>query len=121
MPIRIRQLTVTDEDLRRFWPKVDPPNSDGCTLWNAGIQGAMGYGSFHLNGRDVSAHRVAWEAYMGDIPPGLFLDHVWDLGCRSPLCVWIGHLELVTQAENERRKWAAIRARTRARLALVAA
>lgn len=112
MPIRIRQLTVTDEDMVRFWPKVDEPNADGCTLWNAGLGGTGRYGVFTLNGRTVMAHRVAWEYFMGDIPPGLFLDHSYELGCRSKACVWIGHLEVVTQAENERRKWAVIRAKT---------
>jgi hypothetical protein len=116
MAIRFRQLTVTDEDMARFWPKVDEPNADGCTLWNAGIVGSQGYGAFTLQNRKVYAHRVAWEYFMGDIPQGFELDHVYEAGCRSAACVWIGHLELVTRAENERRKWAAIRARTRAQL-----
>ncbi|MXM65527.1 hypothetical protein GR925_19230 [Streptomyces sp. HUCO-GS316] len=118
MPIHFRQLTVTDEDMARFWPKVAEPDENGCTLWTAGTRGHMGYGSFMLNGRMVMAHRVAWEYFMGDIPPGLVVDHVYEAGCRSPRCVWIGHLEVVTQAENERRKWAAIKARTRAQLSL---
>ncbi|MGW5568489.1 HNH endonuclease signature motif containing protein [Streptomyces tendae] len=102
------QLTLTDEDLERFLSKVDPPNSDGCTLWNASTYGG-GYGQFKINRRSFVAHRVAWIIQHGAIPEGLEIDHVWARGCRSKACVNIAHLEAVTGAENARRREAALR------------
>ncbi|MFD8175004.1 HNH endonuclease signature motif containing protein [Streptomyces sp. NPDC059709] len=115
MPLRIRQLTVTDADLERFWPQVAAPDENGCTLWT-GITYNGEYGRFRIGRHQYVAHRVAWEAYMGDIPEGYTLDHVYAWGCRSKLCVWIGHLEPVTQAENNRRRCAVIKAKARAGL-----
>ena len=46
------------------------------------------------------AHRVAWEDARGPIPDGLTIDHL----CRVRNCVNVEHLELVTIAENNRRK-----------------
>lgn len=42
------------------------------------------------------AHRVAFELWVGEIPPGLVLDHT----CRVRHCVAPEHLEAVTQVEN---------------------
>lgn len=67
----------------------------GCHLWTGRLD-RDGYG------RDGSrqAHRVAWEATHGQIPPGLELEHT----CRQRRCIRVAHLELVTRGENERRK-----------------
>ncbi|MEU6616702.1 HNH endonuclease signature motif containing protein [Streptomyces parvus] len=102
------QLVLTDEDLARFLEKIDPPNIDGCTLWNAS-KFAGGYGQFKLKGRSVLAHRVAWTLRHGPIPDELELDHVYLRGCRSKLCVNTDHLEPVTSEENARRAAAALR------------
>lgn len=53
------------------------------------------------------AHIAAWEAEHGRIEPGMELDH----GCRRRHCVALHHLELVTRAENEKRKSWRYRAR----------
>lgn len=105
------QLALTDRDISRFLEKIDPPNIDGCTLWNAS-KFAGGYGQFKLKGRSVLAHRVAWTLQHGTIPDDMVLDHVYLRGCRSKSCVNTAHLELVTQEENARRAAAAERWRT---------
>ncbi len=46
------------------------------------------------------AHLVAWIAVHGPIADGLELDHL----CRRRNCRALHHLELVTRAENEKRK-----------------
>ena len=49
--------------------------------------------------------REVYELYRGPIRNGLHLDHL----CRVRSCVNPDHLEPVTQAENNRRAWAANR------------
>lgn len=94
---------LTDELMqRRFWYKVADPDENGCTLWT-GRADRSGYGSFRLAGRECKAHVVAYTYLIGPVPPGLELDHVWEQGCRSKLCVRADHLEPVTHSENMRR------------------
>lgn len=83
----------------RFWAKVDV---GVCWLWTGSTNGNS-YGRFSLDGRMVPAHRWAYEALVGPIPPGLQIDHL----CRVPLCVNPDHLEPVSQADNKRRRWVA--------------
>ncbi|MFE3516670.1 hypothetical protein [Streptomyces sp. NPDC059166] len=92
---------LTEEDWSRFLDKVDPPNEDGCLLWNASAP--TGYGQFFINKRPYQAHRVSYTVLVGTIPQGLELDHSFAKGCRSKLCVFPGHLEPTTHAENVRR------------------
>lgn len=119
MPIRIKSLHETDvslDDMWRFSKNVSDPDENGCLLWAGNSAG--GYGRFSVSGRGHVAHRVAYTFWIGTIPDGMFLDHVYDLGCRSKLCVNVLHLEPVTHSENELRKHAAIRARRALRAAV---
>jgi len=81
---------------RRFWSKVQPVD-DGCWLWRSASNGR--YGVFWLGGRNVSAHRLAYEWLWGKIPSELQIDHL----CRNRLCVNPLHLEAVTSPVNVRR------------------
>lgn len=72
--------------------------TDGCWFWVGGLN-AQGYGQMSVMGRQVGAHRIAWELYRGEIPPTLTIDHL----CRNPLCVNPDHMEIVTSAENKSR------------------
>lgn len=87
---------MTPTDLKRFLGKVD--TSGDCWLWTAGKH-SRGYGQFYLDGKDVRAHRAAYEHYIGPIPDGLEIDHL----CRVRECCNPAHLEAVTHAENVRR------------------
>lgn len=77
----------------RFWAKVDV--TPGCWYWNGATANA-GYGSFRFKGRNMGAHRAAYELFIGAIPKGLELDHL----CREPACVNPAHLEPVTHLVN---------------------
>lgn len=77
----------------RFWAKVRITGS--CWLWIAG-RDDKGYGSFRIGPRSVEPHRYAYEAIVGEIPDGLFLDHT----CAVPSCVNPAHLRPVTNKQN---------------------
>lgn len=88
----------------RLLEKVD--RSGECWLWKGAV-GTSGYGRIGSGVRNLVAqvHRVSYEVHIGPIPDGMHLDHL----CRNRLCVRPDHLEPVTQAENNRRAWAANR------------
>lgn len=81
----------------RFWARV--VRGDACWHWTGGKTG-KGYGAFHVGGRTLGAHRVAYEALVGPVPDGLVLDHVRARGCTSRACVNPAHLEPVTDGTN---------------------
>lgn len=78
----------------RFWAKVDKNGPGGCWLWTGAL--ASGYGVLGIDGRNVFAHRFAYELLIGPIPEGLTLDHL----CRIRRCCNPSHLEIVTRGEN---------------------
>lgn len=69
----------------------------GCWIWAVGK--SNGYGRLFHQGQTRSAHRLAYEAWVGPIPDGLEIDHL----CRVKSCVKPCHLEPVTHTENMRR------------------
>lgn len=84
----------------RFWSKVEAVHPLGCWEWT-GAKVRGGYGRYRLGGggREVMAHRYAYEELVGPIPEGMVLDHL----CRNTACVNPDHCEPVTHAENVRR------------------
>ena len=87
--VRLQQGSVLD-------PKT------GCLVWKRATNRG-GYGVIRLGNRSWIAHRAAYHLSVGEIPPGLVLDHL----CRNTLCVNPDHLEPVTGRENIARAHAA--------------
>lgn len=111
------ELQASEADIARFLSYVDKlPN--GCHFWSGGRSRGKGnkkwYGSFHLNGRTVRAHKFACEVLgkKGPLPPGHDRDHT----CVFSLCVNPDHLEYVPKEKNN-----ALRDLRRAALELLAA
>jgi hypothetical protein len=86
----------------RFWAKVE--RGPSCWHW-LGFRHKDGYGLFRVGStkdhtrRLIYAHRFAYEL-TAVIPPGLELDHL----CNTRDCVNPAHLEVVSHAENVRRR-----------------
>ena len=79
----------------RFWDKVD--KTGDCWEWTACTRSEKSpYGVFWFEGKNVAAHRFAWEQVNGPVPSGLFVIH----SCDNPPCVNINHLSLGTPRQN---------------------
>jgi hypothetical protein len=90
------------EPLAKLFEKVEI--TDSCWLW-AGKRQSGGYGQIQVGSRTdhsrrlVYVHRLVYECCVGDIPPGLTIDHL----CRVRNCVNPDHLEAVTNRDNTMR------------------
>lgn len=114
-PVRRRNRpTFTDtERYRRILSRMDAPGTSdpAACIEYRGVTNDDGYPCFQRGhyGR-MTKHSVArwlWEYLEGPIPPGLTIDHV----CVNRRCVNLGHLRLLSHAENARdaasRHWGA--------------
>jgi hypothetical protein len=64
----------------------------------AGGMGNSGYYQVRVSGRLTLVHRVIWELLNGEIPDGMFIDHI----DQNKLNNDIQNLRLVTKASNNR-------------------
>lgn len=93
-----------------FFSKVRFETS-GCWIWTGATWGPPGYpkhkyGTMRIPGENcfrkkICAHKYAYETIFAPVPEGFELDHT----CENKLCVNPHHLEVVTHAENIRRRF----------------
>jgi hypothetical protein len=72
---------------------------DGCWLWVEHVD-KDGYGKVRVGKDKLRAHRVSYELYREQIPAGMVIDHL----CLQKSCVNPHHLDVVTLAENNKRR-----------------
>jgi hypothetical protein len=85
---------MTAPVLARFLAKV-VAGEGHCWIW-IGWRSNRGYGYLRRADKNLRAHRVSYEHFVGPIPGGLQIDHL----CRNRSCVNPTHLEVVTSREN---------------------
>lgn len=78
--------------------------TDTCWIWR-NYRNPKGYGLFSVDGEATLVHRWAYQHFVGPIPSHLQIDHL----CRVTSCANPRHLELVTAADNTRRRYDATR------------
>ena len=67
----------------------------GCLEWT-GAKSRKGYGNLFVDGKSYLAHRLAYEAWVGPIPDGLWVLH----SCDNPPCINPEHLRVGTHQDN---------------------
>lgn len=95
----MERVPLTERILRQ-----SVPDENGCRIWTGPLSKHGGYGKIKVNGKQTTAQRAAYEAFVGEIPAGYTVDHT----CNVHPCVEPDHLEAVTLAENIRRQRARI-------------
>jgi hypothetical protein len=76
---RRTNLLATFEE--RFWFRVDIKSDKECWNWLDRVQ-VDGYGRISHSGKEILAHRLAYELTFGKIPFGLAICHI----CDNPRC-----------------------------------
>lgn len=90
MPLGTRNLSI----LEKLESNSIPVPFSGCFLWTGST--SYGYGLIRWNGKQVRAHRLAYQYFKGPIPEGKEINHLCEVRC----CVNPAHLEAVTHREN---------------------
>ena len=81
---------------KRFESKVD--SSGEHHLWKGACDPLRGTGRATFQGKDITAHRLAWELYVEPVPPGAKVVTCPD----EPACVRIEHLTLAGDSGRRR-------------------
>lgn len=84
---------INGELTDKIWRQID--DSGDCWIWTAGCT-KNGYGVTSFGGSRWYVHRLLYEALVGEIPPGMVIDH----RCHNKRCCRPSHLLPCDQTAN---------------------
>jgi hypothetical protein len=94
-------LSIEPQSVSKFFDRGAMPETPSCWRW-LGPKDKDGYGRFYCNPRiTTQAHRWIYQLVNGELPPDLEVDHL----CKTRQCTNPDHLEAVTRAVNNYRRW----------------
>lgn len=95
--VGIRRSDIPEDRRVRFIEKLSYRGDHGCWEWQ-GSKTRQGYGRFQLGEGYgcTTAQRAAYAIFVGDLAPGLTIDHL----CGNRSCVNPAHLEAVAHRVN---------------------
>lgn len=83
-------MIVTIDAIKSLIAKRTIKDDNGCWVWT-GSRMPTGYGDFRMDRKHFSAHRAAFAAFIGAIPPGMHVLHKCDVkACCNPEHLFIG-------------------------------
>lgn len=97
MTMQLVAPIVRGESLaERLWRHSMPVPECGCWIWLSSTN--KRYGQLNLRKSIVSAHRLSWQVFRGEIPEGMHVLH----RCDVRECINPDHLYLGSDLENAR-------------------
>lgn len=89
---------IKPERVSDYLERNSVSDPSGCRLWAGTVWGPLKYGRAQWERRSLMAHRLAWMAKHGPIPPGMCICH----HCDVPRCINVDHLFMGTHTDNMR-------------------
>jgi hypothetical protein len=83
------------DPIERFNEKYIVDENTGCWNWQ-GTLTTKGYGTFHVNYKEIKAHRFAYEYFVGPLDDKLMICHE----CENKKCCNPDHLRQDTNKSN---------------------
>lgn len=87
--MEVENEELTQEDINRFWSRINIRGPDECWEWTAGL--SNGYGEITYHKKKFRCHRLSYAINIGPIPKGKLVLHKCDnKPCCNPNHLYVG-------------------------------